>query len=533
MPQASPPNPESHLETIDRNEELARKRAHALDMGGAAKLERTRQRGALNARERIARLVDDGSFFELGMLAHSDVPGMEARTPADGKIVGMGRIDARPVLVKADDVTVLAGAGGRIGSQKSKNAVQFAVDKGYPIVNLGEAGGARLPDIQGSDGLSSMTVGTTLSMRKRQVPMASAILGECFGSPSWHAAFSDFVVQLKGSCMAVSGPRVLEIATGEKVGNEELGGWKLHATVTGLVDMAADTEDQCLALIREFLGFLPSNSQQLPPRATPETAESASPRQAKLMTMVPEASRRAYDMREVVRTLVDGQHLFELKPLFDRSVITCLARIDGHPVGIIATNPMFSAGAMGPDGCAKCTSFICLCDSFNIPLVFLHDTPGFFVGKSAELRGMPGKIINFIEALSQATVPKVAVVVRKSYGMAYGNLAGPGMGADFVFAWAGADISFMSRDVAVNVISPVDETTSAEVQAEQALRRETLREELHTTSAPWRAAGLGYLDDVIRADQTRQVLIDSLAMARGTRHNGLSEHALAGWPTSF
>lgn len=525
--------PKRPVETADRNEELARRRAQALGMGGAAKLQRTRERGALNARERIARLIDPGSFFELGLLTHSDVPGMEARTPADGKIVGIGRIDRRLVLVKADDVTVLAGAGGRIGSQKSKNAVQLAVDKGYPIVNLGEAGGARLPDIQGSDGLSSMTVGTTLSKRRRQVPMVAAILGECFGSPSWHAAFADFVVQLKGSCMAVSGPRVLEIATGEKVDNEELGGWKLHATVTGLVDRAADTEDECLALIREFLGFLPSHAQQLPPRAEPEAPGSVAERQGKLMTLVPEPSRRAYDMHAVVRTIVDDQHLFELKPLFDRSVITTLARIDGHPVGIIATNPMFSAGAMGPDGCAKCTSFIVLCDSFNIPLVFLHDTPGFFVGKSAEQRGMPGKIINFIEALSQATVPKVAVVVRKSYGMAYGNLAGAGMGADFVFAWAGADISFMSRDVAVNVISPLDEHASPESKALAAVRRDQLREELHTTSAPWRAAGLGYLDDVIRPDQTRQVLIDALDMARGVRSHGMSEHALAGWPTSF
>ncbi len=521
------------METTDRNEDLVRRRAHALGMGGAAKLQRTRERGALNARERIAALIDADSYFELGLLTHSDVPGMEARTPADGKIVGIGRIDRRPVLIKADDVTVLAGAGGRIGSQKSKDAVQLAIDKGYPIVNLGEAGGARLPDIQGSDGLSSMTVGTSLSKRRRQVPMAAAILGECFGSPSWHAAFADFVVQLKGSCMAVSGPRVLEIATGEKVDNESLGGWKLHATVTGLVDMAGDTEEQCLAMIREFLGFLPSHSQQLPPRAVAEGSASAAGRQVKLMTLVPDLSRRAYDMRELVRTLVDDQHLFELKPLFDRSVITTLARLDGHPVGIIATNPMFSAGAMGPDGCAKCTSFIVLCDSFNIPLVFLHDTPGFFVGKAAELRGMPGKIINFVEALAQATVPKVAVVVRKSYGMAYGNLAGSGMGADFVFAWPGADISFMSRDVAVNVISPLDERASPAVQAQQALRRDQLREELHTTSAPWRAAGLGYIDDVIRPDHTRQVLIDSLELARGARSRGMSEHALAGWPTSF
>lgn len=521
------------MEATDSNEELGKRRAHALNMGGSARLQRVRERGALNARERIAQLLDADSFFEIGMLAHSDVPGMEERTPADGKIVGIGRIDSRPVLVKADDVTVLAGAGGRIGAQKSKNAVQLAIAKGYPIVNLGEAGGARLPDIQGSDGLSSMTVGTTLARRRRQVPMVAAILGECFGSPSWHAAFADFVVQLKGSCMAVSGPRVLEIATGEKVGNEELGGWKLHASVTGLVDMVGQTDAECLALIREFLGFLPSHAGQLPPRAAPEAAATAAARQGRMMALVPAQSRRAYDMRELLRTLVDHQHLFELKPQFDRSVITTLARIDGHPAGIIASNPMFSAGAMGPDGCAKCASFIVLCDSFNIPLVFLHDTPGFFVGKAAEQRAMPGKIINFIEALAQATVPKVALVVRKSYGMAYGNLAGAGMGADFVFAWAGADISFMARDVALNVISPVDGNANPELRASQELRREQLREELQAASAPWRAAGLGYIDGVIRPDQTRQLLVDSLELARGLRSHGIGSHALAGWPTSF
>ena len=516
----------------EREEELQRRRAQALQMGGADKLEQIRARGALNARERVAQLLDAGSFLELGQLAHSDVPGMAERTPADGKIIGFGRIDARPVLVKADDVTVLAGTGGRIGSLKARKAAQLAIDKGVPIINLGEAGGARLPDIQGSDGLSSMTVGTTLSHRLRKVPMASAILGECFGSPSWHAAFSDFVVQLKGSCMAVSGPRVLEIATGEKVSNEELGGWQLHASVTGLVDRAADTEQECMALIREFLGYLPSNAQQPPPAVEPEVAAQAAARQAGLGRMVPEQSRRAYDMRHVLRALVDHQHLFELKPQFDRSVITALARLDGQSVGLIASNPLFSAGAMGPDGCAKCASFIVLCDAFNIPLVFLHDTPGFFVGKAAEQRGMPGKIINFIEAVSLASVPKVAVVVRKSYGMAYGNLAGAGMGGDFVFAWPGADISFMARDVAVNVIRPLRTSLSEDDQRTFEARREALRNELYLGSAPWRAAGLGYIDDVIAPEQTRQTLIDALAIARGQR-GGIGQHLLAAWPTSF
>lgn len=517
----------------DPDEELQRLRTHALQMGGKARRAKLKERGALDARERIAALVDEGSFFEVGMLNHSDIPGMAQRTPADGKVCGVARIAGRPVVVKADDVTVLAGSGGRVGGKKSKKVAELALAKGYPIVNLGEAGGARLPDIQGSDGLSSMTIGTTLGARARRVPMVAAIFGECFGSPSWYAALADFVVMQRGACMAVSGPRVLEIATGEKVSNEELGGWELHAKVTGQVDRFGDSEADCLAEIRRFLAYLPSHAGELPPRAEPEGAESAAPRQARLAKLVPGEVRRAYPMHELLKIVVDHGELCELKADWDRSVITALARIDGHAVGIVANNPLRSAGAMGPDGCAKCTSFIVLCDSFNIPLVFVHDTPGFFVSKAAEQRGMPGRIINFIEALSLATVPKVAVVVRKSYGMAYGNMAGPGMGADFVFAWPGADISFMAPGVAVNVIAPKPATDDAALLAEHAERQARLREELHGASAPWRAAGLGYLDDVIAPADTRRVLIESLALARGRHDGGLSQHRLASWPTKF
>jgi acetyl-CoA carboxylase carboxyltransferase component len=329
--------------------------------------------------------------------------------------------------------------------------------------------------------------------------------------------------------MAVSGPRVLEIATGERVGSEELGGWELHARTTGLADRAAEDEDDCLRLIREFLSYLPSNAEEAPPfLAARESAEAAQARQNGLARLVPDSSRRAYDMRELIRTLADDRIIFELKPDFDRSVTTCLARLDGRTVGILASNPLFSAGAMGPDGCDKATSFICLCDSFNVPMVFLHDTPGFFVGKAAEQKRMPGKIINFVEALSLATVPIVSVVIRKSYGMAYSNMAGPGMDADFVFAWPGADISFMSPEVAVNVIRP----RSLE-GAHDREEKSRLYEELRSASAPWRAAGLGYIDDVIAPAHTRNILIQSIAIARGRRSGGIGDHRLAVWPTSF
>jgi methylmalonyl-CoA decarboxylase subunit alpha len=510
-----------------RMDELEQRKRKARRMGGAEKLAERAKRGLLSARERIDRLLDPDSFFELGLLNHSDVPGLEDKTAADGKICGYGTIDGRTVVVKADDQTVLAGSGGRVGGRKANAVAELAIKKGYPIINLGEAGGARIPDIQGSDGLSRMTMKPDLALRNRRVPLVAAILGECFGSPSWYAALADFVVQVKGSCMAVSGPRVLEVATGEKVTNEELGGWEVHARITGQVDRVAEDEDHCFAIIREFLAYLPSHSGALPPTRAGD-ADAAS-RQEALQQIIPDSPKRAYDMRELVRILVDHREIFELKPDFDRSVITALARLDGKPVGIIASNPMFSAGAMGPDGCDKCTSFTVLCDSFNIPLIFLHDTPGFFVGKSAELKRMPGKIINWFEALVQSTVPKISLVIRKSYGMAYSSMAGPDTGADFLFAWPTADISFMSPEVAANVTHFRKIKDAADPDA---LRQEII-EEMRLASAPWRAAGLHLIDDVVMPRDTRRILIESLALARGNRDGGLSERRLAGWPTTF
>lgn len=507
-------------------ETLNQKKALALMMGGEKKIEQQHTRGALTARERIQKLLDPDTFLEMGILAHSDVPGMEKKTPADGKVEGFGKINDRPVALSANDVTVLAGSGGRIGQKKAAHIMEKAFEKGYPFVNLGEAGGARIPDIQGSDGMSSMTIGKRAGLRFRRVPMVATIAGECFGDPSWMAALADFVVQIKGSCMAVSGPRVLEIATNEKVSNEELGGWNLHATVTGQIDHAAEDEEDCLRIVREFLSYLPSNSEELPPELdNDKTAES---RQRALLDLIPERSNQSYDMTRVIQTLVDHEKVFMLKPDFDPSVITCLARISGKTIGVIANQPSRFAGAMGPDGCDKCISFICLCDSFNIPLLFLHDTPGFFVGKAAEKKKMPGKIINFIQALSCATVPKISIIIRKSYGMANCNMCGADMGADFLYAWPGADISFMGPEVAANVVF------GAKIMASdnpEGVRMKAV-EELKLGSAPWAAAGLGFIDDVINPLETREIIIKSLELARG-KSRGMSQRLLASWPTTF
>ncbi len=440
-----------------RLKQLDDRLAKARGMGGVDKLAKQQAKGRLNARQRIEQLLDENTFDEHGLLAVSDLPDMADKTPADGKIGGFGAIEKRTVFVSADDVTVLAGAGGRVGVGKQFKGMQYAAQKGYPCIHLGDAGGARVPDIMGSAGMMSMVYPIKNSEpRHRRVPLITAIMGECFGGAAWTASLSDIVIQVKGTAMCVGGPSILEIATGEKASTEELGGWELHAKTTGQVDLFAEDDADCLRLIRRALSYLPNNANELPAALPPEPQDvrlrhgaaseasvgagaGAEPgatagwnrnRIENITDLVPADARQVYDMHRLIDAICDEASVLELKPLYDGSLITALARIEGRVVGILANNPKVMAGAMGPGACEKAVSFICLCDSFHIPLVFLHDTPGFFVGKRAEEGAMPLRIMNWIEALHQSSVPRISLIVRKSYGMAHCNMSGGNMGSD-------------------------------------------------------------------------------------------------------
>jgi acetyl-CoA carboxylase carboxyltransferase component len=537
-----------------RLDELSRREGEARAMGGEDKIARQHAKGRLTARERIHQLLDPGSFDEQGLLAHSDLPEAADKTPADGKVAGFGRIDSRTVFVGADDVTVMAGAGGRIGVGKLFRGMKYAAEKGIPCIQLGDAGGARVPDIMGSTGMMSMVYPIKdAPPRDRRVPLITAILGECFGGSAWTASISDIVIQVKGTAMCVGGPSILEVATGEKASTEELGGWKLHANVTGQVDLFADNEYECLALIRRVLAYLPNNANEMPPALLPAdiqgmwtrhgAASAASVgadadrlekendrvegRIENITAIVPADPRQAYDMHRLMEAVFDPGSLLELKPFFDGSLITALARLDGQVVGVLANNPKVTAGAMGPGACEKAVSFICLCDSFHIPLLFMHDTPGFFVGKRAEEGAMPLRIMNWIEALHQSTVPRISLIVRKSYGMAHCNMAGGNMGCDSVLAWPGADISFMAPAVAVNVVYG---RKLAEME-NASDTRDALMEEISRANAPWAAAGMNLIDKVIDPRDTRVELQRALARARGPEgRGGRSQRRLANWP---
>jgi acetyl-CoA carboxylase carboxyltransferase component len=513
-------------------DELRRRKERALAMGGAEKVARQHARGRLTARERIERLLDPGSFFEVGMLNHSDVPGMEARTPADSKIAGYGEIDGRPVAVVSNDFTVLAATSSRVAGRKEGELKQQAARRGCPLVYLGEAGGARMPDIMGSAGLASFGGGgpetyLQIMSRVRQTPLVTAILGECYGMPTWMAGLSDFVVQVKGSAMGVSGPRVVELALGEKVTDEELGGWRVHAEVTGAVDRVADSEPECLGLIRSFLAYLPSHCDEPPPTAA--VPEGSGAQMPQILDLLPERRSRGYDMRRILACITDHESLFPLKPDFGKSVITALARLSGKTVGIVANQPMHNAGAMDTDGIDKVVSFLCLCDTFNIPLLFFHDIPGFLVGKEAERRRVAGKVMTYMNALGQLTVPRIAVVVRKSYGMAFWNMCGSGCGADFIAAWPSAEMSFVDPAIAANVVYGARAAAAAPNDSEW----QALTQGLFDDASPYGAAGRHFIHDVIDPRETRAFLTRALEVAFNARRGGISEHRLANWPTKF
>ncbi len=503
-------------------DELARRQARALGMGGVQKVARQRELGRLNARERVIRLLDKESFYEIGQLAYADRPDVQDKSPADGRVSGFGTIAGQSVGVSADDVTVMAGAGGRVGYQKEYRIIRQAQEKGFPAIILGEGGGARIPDIMGAVGMMSFAYPITHAPRDRAVPLITAIMGECYGGPMWEASVSDVVVQVKGSVMAVASPAILEIATGEKADKEALGGWQHHARTTGLVDLFADNDAEAIRLVQQLLTYLPANATEMPPMQ--EAKAPSRLKQNSILTVIPADDRYPYDMHRLLNCVVDTGSLLELKPFYDGSLITTLARLDGRVVGVLANNPNVNAGAMGPGACEKAVSFITLCDSFHIPLIFLHDTPGFYVSQYAETNKMPVRIMDFINALHHCTVPRIALYVRRSYGMASNNMMGANMGADFTLAWPTADISFSSPEVAFNVVMG----RKVKDDPNKAAIKQAFLDNLAEISAPWEPAGLGLIDRIIDPRQTRQELITALRLATG-KTGGRSRRLMASW----
>ncbi|WP_456279255.1 acyl-CoA carboxylase subunit beta [Bacillus sp. AK128] len=507
-------------------EDLSKRKQQASLGGGLEKIIRQHEAGFLTARERINKLVDKDSFMELGMLNHSEIVGLENKSAGDGLVVGIGKIGGRPVVVQAGDKTVFAGTEGTVHIRKAKKIHEYALKRGLPMFNLQEGGGLRMPDGMGSDGISDKLFPNEMLTHSRQVPLITGILGDSFGGPTWAAVSSDFVTQLKGTCMAVAGPRMLEMATGQKVSTEELGGWDIHASQTGQVDLFSETEEGCIEQMKEFFSYMPSNATEEPPMKA--TDDDPNRLLENISSILPDKANRAYDMKKIIAEIVDDHQYFEFKELFGQALITVFARLNGRVVGIVANQPKKYAGAAGVQECEKATDFICLCDSFHIPLVFLHDTPGFRISNEAEKLKIPTKIMVWNQALAQSTVPKLSVVIRKSIGAAYANMCGPTMGADLVVAWPTAEINFTGPEVGINVVYG---RQLQDVDNPKEVRKELL-EKWAFDSSPYKAAGKHLIDDVIDPKETRKFLCLSLEVAC-LKNGSMSERKLANWPTGF
>jgi acetyl-CoA carboxylase carboxyltransferase component len=501
-------------------EELERRRRHALAMGGAKKLAERKTLGILNARERIDRLFDPGTFLESGMFAISNRPEDRETTPADGKVAGYGRIDGREAAVISNDFTVKGASSANINIKKLKQIKLAARKRGIPMVFLGESTGARMPDIMGAGSIGSKDDPHEY-LRMRETPWAAGVLGYCFGSSAWYASMSDFTVIRKGAVMAVSSPRLTSMAINEKVDPEELGGWRLHTGVSGICDLAVDTDEEAIDAIKRFLSYLPSNNQQPPPRL-PVPADSGRDA-SRILDILPEAANQVYDVRKIIECIVDTGSSLELKARFGRAIVTALARLGGRSVGIIANNPLFKGGAIDVDACRKVVSFLVLCDSFNVPVIFMADQPGFLIGKDGEKLAVTGKVMNWLNAMCLVTVPKLALVLRKSYGLAVSNM-GAGGNADELAAWASAEVSFMKPEFGATIVFGVK-------PGEGARYAEAVKAMAKGTSA-YDMAGVYTAQAVINPCDTRDYLIRMLDVHELRLANGVGEHLMRTWPTT-
>lgn len=502
--------------------EFEARRHQALSMGGEQKLAERKAQGVLNARERVARLADPGTFLESGLFGVSKRPETRAKSPADGKIAGFAKVDGREVVIVSNDFTVMGASSSDVNTAKVGHVKKVATKRGLPMVFLGESTGARMPDVMGAAAIMGGDRPTQY-LRKRETPWASAVLGHCYGSSSWYAALADFCVMRKGAITAVSSTKLTSLAISEAVDPEELGGWKLHTEVTGMVDLAVDTDEEALDSIRRFLSYLPSHHNEAPPvhPVPPESGGDAH----RILDILPDSRTKVYDVRKILGLIYDAGSVFELKPRFGRSVVTALARLDGRSVGIVASNPFYKGGAIDPDSCRKVTSFLVLCDSYNIPLIFMADQPGFLIGVEGERAGAIGRVMNWMNALSLVTVPKISVAMRKSYGQAVLNMGGGG-NADEVVAWFTAELNFMDPRHAVRIVHGVTEQDDPD-------RYQALLAEMSKETSAYDAAAENAVHAVINPVDTRETLMRLLEVHRMRLSNGVGEHLMRTWPTSY
>ena len=494
---------------------LRQLREEAKAGGGAERVARQHERGKLTARERLDLLLDANSFHELGMFVthRSREFGLDKqRFLGDGVVTGYGTINGRLVYVYSQDFTVLGGSLGRAHADKIVALLQMAMKNGAPVIGLNDSGGARIQEgVVALGGYADIFLQNTLA--SGVIPQFSAILGPCAGGAVYSPAITDFIVMVHGSShMFVTGPDVVKTVTHEDLTFDELGGAQVHATKSGVAHFATKSEGEALAVLRTLLGYLPQNNMDDPPTVPCEDDPLRT--DAALDDMVPDNPNQPYDMREVLRRVLDDGVFFEVHELYAPNLLVGFGRLNGRSVGIVAQQPMVLAGVLDNDASIKGARFVRFCDCFNIPIVTFEDVPGFMPGLVQEHGGIIRNGAKLLYAYCEATVPKLTVITRKAYGGAYDVMSSKHIRGDINLAWPTAEIAVMGPDGAVNIVFRRE---LAEAEDAVARKAELVAEYREKFANPFVAASWGYVDDVIEPRDTRPRLISALEMLQNKR----------------
>ena len=477
--------------------------------GGDERIKRQHSAGKLIARERIEKLLDTNSFVEINMFVEhqcTDFGMGNKELPAEGVVTGYGRIDGRLVFVFSQDFTVMGGSTGEMHAKKICDVIDLALKTGAPLIGLYDSGGARVQE--GIDALSGCgKIFYRNSIASGRIPQISAIMGPCAGAAAYSPALTDFIFMVKDtSYMFLTGPQVIKTYTGEDVSFDKLGGADIHNNISGVADFVAKNDEECLQMIRELLGFLPSNCFE--DLAFVETGHNSIEENIIDRDIDLTNYRRAYDMHEIVKPIVDNGYFFEVKPNFAQNIIIGFSRLGGRTIGIVANQPNVLAGSLDVDCSNKAARFIRFCDAFNIPLITFVDVPGFLPGIQQEHRGVIKHGAKMLFAFSEATVPKITIVIRKAYGGAFLAMCNKDLGADQVFALPNAEIAVMGPEGAVNIIFK---------RETEEMKKQMLNEYQNKFANPYFAASKGHIDAVIELQEIRQRLISALQMLSNKR----------------
>jgi propionyl-CoA carboxylase beta chain len=501
--------------TKEKLEELRKLKERAMLGGGRARIETQHKKGKLTARERVDLLLDPGTFQELDMFAQhrtSDFGLADQKFLGDGVVTGYGKIDGRLVYVFSQDFTVFGGSLSEAHAEKICKVMDLAVKNGAPVIGLNDSGGARI-----QEGVVSLGAYADIFLRNTLasgvVPQISAIMGPCAGGAVYSPAITDFIFMVEGtSYMFVTGPNVVKTVTHEEVTFDELGGATTHNSVSGVAQFLAPSEAQCLQSIRTLLGYLPSNNLDDAPLVISD--DPANRIDEALDGIIPDNPNKPYDMREVIRRIVDESIFFEVQEHWARNILVGFARLGGRSVGIIAQQPAVLAGVLDIDSSDKGARFVRFCDAFNIPIVTFVDVPGFLPGVKQEHGGIIRHGAKLLFAYCEATVPKVTVITRKAYGGAYDVMSSKHVRGDINYAWPTAEIAVMGVDGAVNIIFKDEIERASNPEAKRAELVASYQEKF---ANPYVAAERGYVDEVIEPRHTREKLIVALDMLKNKR----------------